>query len=54
MNKKQTYAAPMADAIEVKTEGVVMLSKNEVLNALTLSSIDVATSYDGDDEPIKW
>ncbi len=53
MIKKQNYASPMSDAIEVKTEGVVMLSKNEVLTILASSSIDEATSYE-DDTPIKW
>ena len=54
MSKKQNYTAPEVNSIEVKTEGVVMLSKNEVLSVLTMASIDEASSYAGDDEPIKW
>lgn len=53
MSKKQNYMTPMAEAVEVRAEGVIMLSANEVLTVLASSSIDEATSYE-DDKPIKW
>lgn len=54
MTKKQNYTAPEVEALEVKTEGVVMLSKEQILSVMAVASIEEATDYGVNDDPIKW